>query len=81
MLPLLSLKCLASGYENSIVKLNNENFLLSKLQVVTALEGYDLEKYFDPHLEPPSQFLNVTTKALPTTPSMPSSQTAQIPNP
>ncbi|XP_050946259.1 uncharacterized protein LOC103502987 isoform X5 [Cucumis melo] len=43
----------------SIVELNDDNFLLWRFQVVTALEGYDLEKYLDSSLEPPSQFFNV----------------------
>ncbi|TYK03300.1 uncharacterized protein E5676_scaffold298G001380 [Cucumis melo var. makuwa] len=68
-------KMFNSGNNISIVNLNNDNFLLWKFQVVTTLEGYDLEKYLDPHLEPLSQFLNVMIETPPATPGMSSSQT------
>lgn len=50
----------------SIVKLNYENFLLLKFQVITTFDGYDLY-YIEPESEPPLKFLNITTETSPMT--------------
>lgn len=41
------------GNKISIVKLNDDNFLLWKLQISITLEGYELDAFFvnDPHLK------------------------------
>ncbi|KAA0053143.1 keratin, type II cytoskeletal 1-like [Cucumis melo var. makuwa] len=49
-----------SGNKISLVKLSDDNFLLWKFQILTALEAYDLENFFESELEPPSKYLTST---------------------
>lgn len=64
------------GNKISIVKLDDEIFLLRKFQISTALEGYDLEKFLEE--DPPPKYLATTTSTF--TASI-SSSTTQIINP
>lgn len=45
------------GNKISTVKLSDVNFLLWRLQVVTALQGHGLEKFIDPDATIPSEFV------------------------
>ncbi|TYK10642.1 Retrovirus-related Pol polyprotein from transposon TNT 1-94 [Cucumis melo var. makuwa] len=46
-----------SGNKISLVKLNDDTFLLWKFQILTALEAYDLENFLESESEPPSKYL------------------------
>ncbi|KAA0035482.1 UBN2_3 domain-containing protein [Cucumis melo var. makuwa] len=46
-----------SGNKISLVKLSDNNFLLWKFQILTALEAYDLENILESESEAPSKYL------------------------
>ncbi|XP_022159146.1 uncharacterized protein LOC111025572 [Momordica charantia] len=45
------------GNKISTIKLNDENFLLWRLQITTALQGHGLGKFIDPEAKIPSEFV------------------------
>ncbi|KAA0068024.1 Retrovirus-related Pol polyprotein from transposon TNT 1-94 [Cucumis melo var. makuwa] len=49
-----------SGNKISLVKLNDDNFLLWKFQILTALEAYDMENFLESESEPPTKYLTST---------------------
>lgn len=65
-----------SGNKIFVVKLNDDNYLLSKFQVLTTLEGYELEDFLDEDAEPPAKTIAKTIEATETVPAT----TVQVPN-
>lgn len=64
-------KIINPGNKINTVKLDEENFLLWKLQVVTVLRGHGLTKHIDEDADIPDKFL----------PSNETSSSAKLPNP
>lgn len=52
-----NLSVINPGNKISTVKLNDDNFLLWRLQVLTALQGHGLEKFIDPDAEIPAEVI------------------------
>lgn len=70
------------GNKIFVVKLSDDNFLLWKFQVITPLEGYDLEHFLEINLKPPLKFLPAVSKQPNTTvDSLSATGGALIPNP
>lgn len=66
-----------SGNKVYVVKLNDDNYLLWKIQVLRALEGYELEDFLDKDVEPLVKTIAKTIEATETIPTT----TIQVPNP